>query len=494
MNEGESRIAKDTQNYTISVVHEINEADWSALAHLTRKAFSIREAASIWMKPNCISAEGLKAWAMQEKRVYIIIRNTQALPLGFLMGVIEPGVDGNKQMYISLIATDPSYQRSGFGKMLFEQLEKEAIKHRCIYISSDTSCKAHSSIAWHLSRGFEKWQYTHYLKYTNYYSIRFRKYLDTAKRPGMRWWAYFKSWVNTHLRWTFTGNITPLVRLRWHLAGKRNSDPAVGKPLSIHQVQAISLDLLKELIFFCKKHQLRYMLYDGTLLGAVRHKGFIPWDDGMDVSMPLPDYEQFIRLFECNNANKQYQLLHGTRLGIATCYSLLADTRTVAIIPTRDREHARPIGLRIFPVFPLADDEVQARRQVDESVDAAQKIRACHAVHRPNKLKYLHRILCNNIILKRHLQRVYEVTHRHPWGSTQRVRALSLKTRELLPLPADCFDTCVELPFEDIQAKVPAQYHAILTAHYGDYMQIPPEEMRQLPQGCFRWISHQPTP
>lgn len=69
---------------------------------------------------------------------------------------------------------------------------------------------------------------------------------------------------------------------------------------------------------------------------------------------------------------------------------------------------------------------------------------------------------------------LHEVTHLHPWGSTQRVRALSLKTRELLPLPADCFDTCVELPFENIQAKVPAQYHAILTAHYGDYMQIPP--------------------
>lgn len=446
------------------------------------------------MKPNCISEEGLKAWAMQEKRVYIIIRNTQALPLGFLMGVIEPSVDGNKQMYISLIATDPSYQRSGFGKMLFEQLEKEAIKHRCIYISSDTSCKAHSSIAWHLSRGFEKWQYTHYLKYTNYYSIRFRKYLDTAKRPGMRWWAYFKSWVNTHLRWTFTGNITPLVRLRWHLAGKRNSDPSVGKPLSLPQVQSVSMDLLKAFISFCEKHQLRYMLYYGTLIGAVRHQGFIPWDDDIDVSMPLPDYEKFIRLFECNNTSDHYHLMYGTRAGAATSYAMLVDNRTLCINRMRDREHTRPLGIDIFPAFPLADDETEARRQIDASVDAALGTWACHDVYRPNKLRYLYRILFNDRILERHLQRVNEETYRYPWGSTRRLRVLSLEERELLALPADCFDTCVELPFEDIQAKVPAQYHAILTENYGDYMQIPPEEVRNRWLGHFRWISDDPMP
>jgi len=69
-------------------------------------------------------------------------------------------------------------------------------------------------------------------------------------------------------------------------------------PNTLRQAQLIMLEILIEFDTICKKHQLRYWLDSGTLLGAVRHKGFIPWDDDIDVSMPLEDYNQFLKIAE----------------------------------------------------------------------------------------------------------------------------------------------------------------------------------------------------
>ncbi len=62
----------------------------------------------------------------------------------------------------------------------------------------------------------------------------------------------------------------------------------------LREAQLIMLDMLIEFDVICKKHQLRYWLDSGTLLGAVRHQGFIPWDDDIDISMPIEDYHRFL--------------------------------------------------------------------------------------------------------------------------------------------------------------------------------------------------------
>ena len=104
--------------------------------------------------------------------------------------------------------------------------------------------------------------------------------------------------------------------------------------ISADEIKKIELDLLDEFDAFCEKHNLKYTLDSGTLIGAIRHKGFIPWDDDIDVAMPYPDYLKFIELFNKENQNLRGEALYGLAYGFH--YAKLCDKRTVV-----KREHRK---------------------------------------------------------------------------------------------------------------------------------------------------------
>ena len=86
------------------------------------------------------------------------------------------------------------------------------------------------------------------------------------------------------------------------------AEKIVGKELALQEVQMCALDILRRIDAICEEQGLRYWVAFGTLIGAIRHKGFIPWDDDLDIMMPRPDYERLLVYFE-RNAEAERPLL-----------------------------------------------------------------------------------------------------------------------------------------------------------------------------------------
>ena len=124
------------------------------------------------------------------------------------------------------------------------------------------------------------------------------------------------------------------------------------KELSVEEVKERELELLKTLHEFCDKNGLRYYLAYGSLIGAIRHKGFIPWDDDIDVLMPYEDYCKLIQLFN-GNSGSQYQLIsREINKEYYLPYGKLVDTGTVM---KEELNVSLEIGiyLDIFPFYNL---------------------------------------------------------------------------------------------------------------------------------------------
>lgn len=121
--------------------------------------------------------------------------------------------------------------------------------------------------------------------------------------------------------------------------------------LEARQVKAIELDILSELDRVCREHQLSYALAYGTLIGALRHSGFIPWDDDIDVYMPRDDYEKLYDLWKQGALGEHYSLVSYRDRTSINSYCKLVDTRTRAVESFLD-ESAGTLGLWV-DIFPL---------------------------------------------------------------------------------------------------------------------------------------------
>lgn len=131
------------------------------------------------------------------------------------------------------------------------------------------------------------------------------------------------------------------------------------KKLSEREIQLSILQILQYFDSYCKKYQLRYYLSGGTLLGAIRHKGFIPWDDDIDVCMPRPDYEKLLITFK-NNANEKY-LLSSFDVGNSyRPYVKILDLKTKVI--SKNSEDEQYLWIDVIPVDGLPDGEDEIKK------------------------------------------------------------------------------------------------------------------------------------
>lgn len=260
------------------------------------------------------------------------------------------------------------------------------------------------------------------------------------------------------------------------------------KEISLLEQKKIMMDLLLEFTSFCEEHHLTYFLTGGTLLGAVRHKGFIPWDDDIDVGMPRSDYEKFITLYPKEKKTSYYDffcLENNEEIYVPS--GKLVDNRTV-LDEVVDSNLKMGIYIDVFPLDNVGDTLEDAKRVFQKTVDIRKKIdvqnwkivkeRAWYK----NVIIYIIKLLSpkgkRKELLKELDQACREFEQDTMTNYVGFVCAAHNGEKEILK--KEWFEEYKLTPFEEYEFKIPVHYDEILTGFYNaNYMELPPESKRK---------------
>lgn len=254
---------------------------------------------------------------------------------------------------------------------------------------------------------------------------------------------------------------------------------------NIEELKRVEYDLLKKFVSVCDDNNLKYFLLGGTLLGAVRHKGFIPWDDDIDVGMPRKDYEKFIKIAPSQLPEYIFLQTNETDSEYPQNFAKLRNCNTTFIESSvKNLKINHGIYIDIFPLDAFPNNKLRQKIILFKSKLLSLRISELYTIKKTNNIKNTRNKLIVNLMkifypspydavkAKEKLNRNYEnvktdylVNFSGAWGE----REISL---------SKWFDETVKLQFENDMFCCPKNYDEYLKQIYGDYLQLPPPEQR----------------
>lgn len=252
------------------------------------------------------------------------------------------------------------------------------------------------------------------------------------------------------------------------------------------EVQKIILDIYKEVAGICDRNQIDYYAIGGTCLGAVRHQGFIPWDDDLDIAVPIEQYGKMIEVCRKELPGHYAVYIPGQTKHNALNFIKIMDKRTMMT----ESEYApwadTYTGVWV-DIMPLAGvpESIGAQKRFCKKVVAGKwlgykwKSALAQQEHLSGKLAWL---LCRPgyWLLPRSFvwDRWMKFFSRHPLKGSRLTGYVWSKNIHRLIFPAEWFSGYVDLPFEDTTMRCPAGWREFLTQMFGNYLEYPPEDKR----------------
>ena len=254
------------------------------------------------------------------------------------------------------------------------------------------------------------------------------------------------------------------------------------KRISFDECRKIQLDILSAVDEFCNTNVIKYSIAYGTLLGAVRHHGFIPWDDDIDVFMLREDYDRFVNLFP-DNYKGVYEIGTFSRCSKwASPFAKVFDNRTM-LVQERASTTYRGINVDIFPLDDVNDNlSVEKKRNCFITIlKRIVNVKYIKIVGERKLLKNL--ILCIVKIpafffpMKYLISRIDKISKAENGKGYSNCRYKGLPIKAMIPKAL--FENIVRYKFEDRFFMGINNYDLFLKNMYGDYMTPPPLEQRQ---------------
>lgn len=252
--------------------------------------------------------------------------------------------------------------------------------------------------------------------------------------------------------------------------------------ITLKKLHGVELEILKEFIRICNNNNLKYFAVGGTLIGTIRHKGFIPWDDDIDIGMPRKDYDKFISI-ATKEMNEKYFIQPGhdyknswqpfTKIRKK---DTLADEKNIAHI-----DYPKGIFIDIFPfdntntnhsilfkikcnIIVTITDTIYYKWGA-KKIDEIRRKGLCRFFSLFS-IKFLKKIQLKLMTSKNNKETKYLVSYGGSYSMYKETQ------------PKDVFFPLKTKKFEGIDIKVPNKYDAYLREIYGDYMKLPPKEKR----------------
>jgi lipopolysaccharide cholinephosphotransferase len=259
------------------------------------------------------------------------------------------------------------------------------------------------------------------------------------------------------------------------------------KKLELRELQLIQLDAFKEIHDICLKHSIKYFMIGGTLLGAIRHNGFIPWDDDLDIAMFRPDYDTFIELCKSELSDKYFLQNYKTDIDYYPALTRISINNTQ--VNDKYTKHLKCHKGTYIDVFPLDNvpDDITSRNKQKRMIASIDKIMFFKAriIYKegPLRLKRIGKSILSFILIPIPLK----------WLQQKRVSFMIMfntqKTKNVCStaskygyrkqvIPRDIYGEPVMINFENDMYYAPQKWEEYLKHLFGDYMKLPPKEQQ----------------
>ena len=262
--------------------------------------------------------------------------------------------------------------------------------------------------------------------------------------------------------------------------------------LTLDEIHSALFEILSEFDRVCRENELRYSLAYGTLLGAVRHKGFIPWDDDVDVVMPRPDYEKLYNLISSGEVKLSKHFLVSEDRGKKAVYPFMKMMDDRYSIKCKTHIEVPYLFIDIFPLDGMPNFTKKQLKRLHRKELSYNAVATLSKWYIPNHWwghilrivgfwAYLP-VMCYG--QARAIAKLRKLLLKYPYEACANVdcRAWGLTVDTV---PRSFFDEFVDMDFEGGKFSVIAAYDEQLTVRYGDYMTPPPENKRQS-EHCFK--------
>ncbi len=255
----------------------------------------------------------------------------------------------------------------------------------------------------------------------------------------------------------------------------------------LRKLQLEELEILKSFDKICRKHNLRYYIVGGTLIGAVRHKGFIPWDDDIDVSMPRKDFNKFLKIAKEELPSDLFLQNQKTE---KKCYFFYAKLRkNGTYFPEEKFEHTSMHKGIFIDIFPL--DYVPSSKVLQKLLFKAMSMLTGFICSKEKTTEFLYKNMSLPFIVGMRIIQCILPKFFLMWmrNLLSKVANLLSNKKQVASLsgfhgypqevaPTEFWGEGTDILFEGFTAKAPSKYHELLTHMFADYMTLPPEEER----------------